>query len=105
MVERRRYQQHPDRYEYVPTDKAVDFVPALMALVAWGDRWTAPDGPPVLFSHRTCGHDTVATVVCSACSAQLARNDIDFRPGPGMPAPAPAEEPRRSTALQAPETT
>lgn len=105
MVERRRYQQHPDRYEYVPTDKAIDFVPALMAVVAWGDRWTAPDGPPVLFSHRTCGHDTVATVVCSACSAQLARDAVDFRPGPGMPGPPPAERPRRSTALPAPETT
>ena len=84
MVERRRYQQRPDRYEYVPTDKARDLVPVLMALVAWGDRWTAQDGPPVLFSHRTCGHDTVATVVCSACSAPLARGDVDVRPGPGL---------------------
>jgi len=84
MVERRRYQQRPDRYEYMPTDKARDLVPVLMALVAWGDRWTAQDGPPVLFSHRTCGHDTVATVVCSACSAPLARGDVDVRPGPGL---------------------
>src|SRR6266487_1083093 len=104
MIERRRYQQHPDRHEYVPTGKALDFVPALMALIAWGDRWTAPSGPPVLFAHRTCGHDTVATVVCAACSAQLTRSDIDARPGPGAPSPARAEELRQSTARQA-ETT
>jgi DNA-binding HxlR family transcriptional regulator len=85
LVERRRYQQRPDRHEYLPTDKARELVPVLLALVAWGDRWTAPDGPPVLFSHRTCGHDTVATVVCSACSAPLVRDDVDFRPGPGLP--------------------
>jgi hypothetical protein len=60
-------------------------VPALLALVAWGDRWTAPNGPPVLFTHRTCGHDTAATVVCSACLAPLTRADIGFRPGPGSP--------------------
>jgi len=84
MVDRRRYQQRPDRYEYVPTAKALDFVPALLALVAWGDRWTAPDGPPVLFTHRRCGHDTFATVVCSACSAPLERTDLDFRAGPGL---------------------
>lgn len=84
MVERRRYQQRPDRYEYLPTDKAIDFFPVLLALVAWGDRWTAPDGPPVLFTHRTCGHDTTATIVCSACAAPLARDDVDFRPGPGL---------------------
>ena len=94
MIVRRRYQQHPDRYEYLPTGKATDFVPALLALVAWGDRWTADDGPPILFSHRTCGHDTTATVVCSACSVPLARDDIDFRPGPGMPVSALADEPR-----------
>ncbi|MFI5101528.1 MAG: winged helix-turn-helix transcriptional regulator, partial [Actinomycetes bacterium] len=87
MVERHRYQQRPDRFEYVPTDKAIDFVPALLALVAWGDRWTAPDGPPLIFTHRPCGHDTDATVVCSACSAPLARADIDFRPGPGLSEP------------------
>jgi len=83
MVERHRYQLRPQRYEYLPTDKAIDFVPALLALVAWGDRWTAPAGPPVLFTHRTCGHDTTATVACSACAGPLARADIEFRPGPG----------------------
>jgi DNA-binding HxlR family transcriptional regulator len=87
MVDRRRYQRNPDRYEYLPTDKARDFVPVLLALVAWGDRWTAPDGPPVIFTHTPCGHDTVATVVCSTCSAPLAHDDIDFRLGPGYPDP------------------
>jgi hypothetical protein len=84
-VDRRRYQERPDRFEYVPTAKALDFVPALLAVVAWGDRWTATDGPPILFTHRTCGHDTVATVVCSECSSPLNRSDLDFRPGPGLP--------------------
>jgi DNA-binding HxlR family transcriptional regulator len=77
MVDRVRYQERPDRYEYVPTAKALDFVPALLAIVAW-------DGAPIIFSHRTCGHDTVATVVCSECTQQLAREDLDFRPGPGL---------------------
>jgi len=83
MVSRSRYQRHPDRYEYLPTDKAIDLVPALMALVAWGDRWTADGRPPVLFSHRSCGHDTAAVVVCSACAEPLTRDGIDFRPGQG----------------------
>jgi DNA-binding HxlR family transcriptional regulator len=85
MLDRHRYQERPDRYEYLPTDKARDLVPALLALVAWGDRWTAHDGPPILFTHRTCGHDTTATIVCSTCAQPLTRDGIDFRPGPGMP--------------------
>jgi DNA-binding HxlR family transcriptional regulator len=85
MLDRRRYQHHPDRYEYLPTQRTLDLVSAILAIVAWGDRWTAPDGPPVLFTHRTCGHDTVATVVCSVCSTPLTRDDLDLRPGPGYP--------------------
>jgi DNA-binding HxlR family transcriptional regulator len=85
MAERRQYQDRPPRHEYLPTDKAMDLVPALLALVAWGDRWTATDGPPVLFSHRVCGHRMSADVVCSACSAPLGGNDVDARPGPGLP--------------------
>ena len=41
MIVRRRYQQHPDRYEYLPTGKGREFVPILLAMVAWGDRWAA----------------------------------------------------------------
>ncbi len=88
MVSRRRYQVHPDRYEYLPTAMALDLVPAMMALVAWGDRWTADKaGPPMLFVHLACGHDTAAAVVCSACGQPLPRDEISFRPGPGHGAP------------------
>jgi DNA-binding HxlR family transcriptional regulator len=88
FVVRQQYQERPDRFEYLPTDKARDFVPVILAIVAWGDRWTAPDGPPVLFTHTTCGHDTVATVVCSECAGGLAHGDLDVRPGPGLPSGA-----------------
>ncbi len=102
MVERVRYQEHPIRYEYLPTAMAIDMVPALMALVAWGDRWTARDGPPVLFTHRACGHDTAARVVCQYCAAPLARADLDLRPGPGCTPPclAPAAPAESATRCQ-----
>jgi DNA-binding HxlR family transcriptional regulator len=92
LAERRRYQQHPDRYEYLPTVKGADLAPALLALVAWGDRWTAEEGPPVLFSHAGCGQDTVATVVCSSCGGPLSRDTVSIRPGPGM-RPGPGKRP------------
>jgi len=100
MIERRHYQAHPDRYEYLPTGKATDLVPALLAIVAWGDRWTSRDGPPVLFTHQACGHDTTATVVCSACAAPLGHDQLGLRPGPGAPipvGPASARQPAAAT--------
>lgn len=33
------------------TDKGRDLAPVIVALTAWGDRWAAPDGPPVASGH------------------------------------------------------
>jgi len=80
MAYRRRYSERPERFEYLPTEKGLDFVPAMLAIVAWGDRWTSQGSPPMLFTHLTCGHDTTAAVVCSACAAPLDPHNIDSRP-------------------------
>jgi DNA-binding HxlR family transcriptional regulator len=72
LFERVPYQEHPPRHEYVLTDKGRDFMPVLMAMSAWGDRWlSGPEGPPVLFRHKACDHDTEARVVCSHCGEPL----------------------------------
>src|SRR3954468_22826993 len=41
MLERRAYTERPARYDYVLTKKGHGFVDVLMAMAAWGDRWTA----------------------------------------------------------------
>src|ERR1700728_1369219 len=35
MLERRRYTDHPPRYEYVLTERGCDFRPVLLAMLAW----------------------------------------------------------------------
>ena len=40
MLERRQYNEHPPRYEYLPTEAARDFEPVLKALFKWGLKWT-----------------------------------------------------------------
>jgi DNA-binding HxlR family transcriptional regulator len=42
IVERRFYEQHPPRAEYVLTDKGRQLGPALNALLDWGRKHTAP---------------------------------------------------------------
>ncbi|RNM12091.1 winged helix-turn-helix transcriptional regulator [Nocardioides pocheonensis] len=39
IVERRKYQSAPDRYEYVLTDKGRDLLPILAAMMQWEERW------------------------------------------------------------------
>jgi DNA-binding HxlR family transcriptional regulator len=42
LLERRRYQQRPTRYEYVPTAKARDLWPLFVVLIRWGTKWLQP---------------------------------------------------------------
>ncbi len=42
LLERRQYSERPPRYEYVPTQAALDFEPVLKELLKWGLKWTTP---------------------------------------------------------------
>jgi DNA-binding HxlR family transcriptional regulator len=44
FLERRRYNEHPPRYEYVLTAKGRDFWSVLVSLIAFGNRHFANDG-------------------------------------------------------------
>ena len=48
LLEKRAYSEHPPRYEYVLTERGRDFRPVLWALLAWGNKHFAPEGPSVL---------------------------------------------------------
>ena len=60
--------------------------PVLWALLRWGDRYAAPDGPPVVVEHRACGHDAAPQMHCSHCGEALEPADVAVRPGPGAAA-------------------
>lgn len=71
ILEKVAYQEHPERFDYRLTESGQDLYAVLAAMLAWGDRWRAPDGPPVVLTHETCGHDTSAVVVCDHCREPL----------------------------------
>jgi DNA-binding HxlR family transcriptional regulator len=85
IVERRAYQDRPLRHEYVLTDKGEELMGALLALIAWGDRWTAKEeGPPVLLRHKGCGEIMSPRPVCSSCGEPLRGDEVRVEPGPGL---------------------
>ena len=88
VLERRPYQDHPPRHEYVLTAKGRDFFPVIAAIMRWGDTWLGDDaGPPVVLHHRSCDHDMQAEVVCSHCGEPLVLDDVRGRPGSAPAAP------------------
>jgi DNA-binding HxlR family transcriptional regulator len=84
VLERRAYSERPLRHDYMLTEKGYEFCDVLMAITAWGDRWTAgEDGPPVLLRHRGCGQVTHVELRCAQCAELLHANAVDVEPGPG----------------------
>ena len=58
---------------YHLTEKGLDFKPMIIALTEWGDRWAAPDGPPIVYEHEGCGGRVGYGLHCEKCAE---------RPGP-----------------------
>jgi DNA-binding HxlR family transcriptional regulator len=82
VVERRLYQTRPDRYEYLLSAAGEELVPALLSIVAWGDRHLAgPEGPPMLFDHGD--HPVDPVTVCATCGEPVAMRGLTPVPGPG----------------------
>jgi DNA-binding HxlR family transcriptional regulator len=80
------YQERPARFEYRLTEKGLDLWPIIVSLLQYGDRYYAPDGPPVVLRHRDCGGEIDAHRMCSECGARLTARDAVASAG----APAPA---------------
>jgi DNA-binding HxlR family transcriptional regulator len=83
ILERRRYQDKPERFEYRLTDKGRDLWPVLVSLMKWGDRHAAPDGPPMLILHRDCGGEVDERFRCKKCGADVFARTAEAKPGPG----------------------
>ena len=86
ILSRRPYHKpgRRSRYEYRLTDKGMELFPALVALMQWGDRWTADAaGPPVEVLHRGCGGTVSAELSCSDGHRRLSARDTEAIPGPG----------------------
>jgi DNA-binding HxlR family transcriptional regulator len=93
VLRREPYQDHPRRYDYRLTDKGRDLWPVLTAMRQWGDRWAAPDGPPIEMVHVDCGHVVEAVPTCSQCGGRLAPHAVRVVAGPGAKADSPLPPP------------
>ena len=71
--------------EYELSEQGRDLLGVVVALTEWGDRWCAPDGPPVLYTHSACGGRVEQRLVCDQCGTIDDAHEVQARPGPGMP--------------------
>jgi len=77
ILERRRYQENPERFEYWLTEKGIDLYPILITLMAWGDRWVAhKEGTPVELIHKECGKPIEPVVTCAHCGKPITARTV-----------------------------
>ena len=96
VLETRVYQQRPERHEYRLTEKGAQVIPALLALMQWGDRWAWPDGRgPVRVVHDDCGHEVSVEVRCESCDRALELEELRAKMRRGVVDPPGEHEPGR----------
>jgi DNA-binding HxlR family transcriptional regulator len=96
LLKRQRYSDKPPRYEYVLTDRGRDFRPVLIALLTWGNKHFAPEGPSVLLADQDTGAVAEPVMVDRVSGRPI--------PGPGfsvVPGPAASERMRERLARAA----
>lgn len=82
LLERRRYQEHPPREEYVLTARGRDFRPVLIALMAWGNKHLAPEGVASLLVDAETGAPADPVLVDRATGRELDEAGFTFAAGP-----------------------
>src|SRR3954454_20142593 len=85
LIERRRYQTNPERYEYVLTPKGRDTMLVTQALLQSGDKWAVSGdaGPPLKFVNRKTGHAVQLAMVDSETGQRVKAQDLQPQAGPG----------------------
>ena len=65
------------RHAYRLTEKGSDLLPALVALMQWGDKWVLPGGARVEIRHAGCGSAVTAELRC-AHGHDVGRDELEL---------------------------
>ena len=82
ILERVRYSERPERYEYRLTRKGRDLQIALEGLRQWGDKYVS-DKPPRITRCKSDKRPVVAALVPKGAKV-LRADEIESVPGPGL---------------------
>ena len=87
VLERRRYQERPPRFEYHLTEKGYDAAKLLLAMMPFGEAWLfgEDEGKPILLYDRRTDRPVCPTLVDAETGAPIDPRDLYPGPGPAFP--------------------
>jgi DNA-binding HxlR family transcriptional regulator len=85
LIERRRYQVNPERFEYFLTQKGWQIAPMMPVLAQIGDRLhvSGASAPPMTFVNRKTGAEVRWSLIDQKTGEQVSASDLEIREGPG----------------------
>ena len=85
LIERRRYQVNPERFEYILTQRGRDTILITHALAQVGDKWAVAGtaGPPLKFVSRKTGHEVKLALVDRETGERVRSSDVRPQEGRG----------------------
>jgi DNA-binding HxlR family transcriptional regulator len=83
LLERRRYNDKPPRYEYVLTERGRDFRPVMLAMMAWGNRHFAAEGQAMQLIDERTGEVAEPVMVDARTGERIDRERHLLHAGPG----------------------
>lgn len=85
LVERKRYQVNPDRFEYLLTRKGWQVAPVMPVLAEIGDSLgvSGASAPPMKFVNRNTGAEVRWSFIDQKTGEQLSAADVAIKEGPG----------------------
>lgn len=82
VLEKRQYNEHPPRYEYVLTERGRDLRPVLWVMSAWGNKHFSPEGEAVIVVDAETGQKAEPVVVDRLTGRPMSYEHFRSAPGP-----------------------
>ncbi len=82
VLDRVRYGERPERFEYHLTEKGLELSVALLALMQWGDRHLS-EKPPAI-ARRRSDRSAVSVRILAEDGSAVAPDELEFVSGPGL---------------------
>jgi DNA-binding HxlR family transcriptional regulator len=87
LLERRQYQAHPPRHEYVLTELGRSLRPVIVVLAGWGNARLAPQERSMVLVDAQTGAEAEPVVVDRATGRRVDGPDFVFTAGPAASKP------------------
>ena len=80
ILERIRYQERPERFEYRLTDRGRALYPVFASLARWGEEWLGEDGDATALTliHEACGERSRPQVTCDRCGEPIRAEEMSY---------------------------